>query len=148
MGGYISISVATLGGARKSIFTSELDIRILHVYISLRWNLCIVCIPENELELYLEEMFSFYFHCRVFSEASFLGVHEKLIEHLFSVIFHITFEVDIPCMTNQVKEALRDIIDWFSTPEGTYIRCYGFQISPHLMSRYVTNNIVMQEVEN
>ena len=49
-------------------------------------------------------------------------------------------------MTNQVKEALYDIADWFSRLDDTYIRFFNCHIIPHVMLRYVTKKVVLQEV--
>lgn len=92
-----------------------------YVFLGMNWN----STPKEEL--------SVYFHCRVLFELSFRGVYEKLTEHFFVVIFHVIFEIDPPYMTYQVKESLQFIADCFSAPEGTYIRFFGCQISPHRM---------------
>lgn len=90
--------------------------------------------------------FLVYFQCRVFSKSRFWSAYNRLAEHLFSFIFHMIYEIDPPYMTNQVKESMQDIVDWFTTPEGTYIRCFGCRVSPHFMPQYVTNKVVLQEV--
>jgi len=51
LGIYIVIWVVTSCGARKNIFKGELGTKIIHVFISLKWNLCKVCVPKNELAL-------------------------------------------------------------------------------------------------
>lgn len=81
-------------------------------------------------------------------ESSFKGTYARLAEHVFAVIFQMIFDINPPCMNDQTKESLWDIVVWVEALEGTYIRCFGFQISHHLMLQYVTNKVVMQEVEN
>lgn len=41
-----------------------------------------------------------------------------MVENLFIVIFHLIFKIDPPCMIDQVKESLRDIVDQFVSPKG------------------------------
>ena len=68
-----------------------------------------------------QDKFPVYFHCRLLSDMSFTGAYDRLADNLFIVIFQMIYEIDPPCMTNQVKESLHDIVDWFSTLEVTYI---------------------------
>ena len=95
-----------------------------------------------------KEKFQFYVHYRVLSEGRLGGTFDRLDEHFFAIIFHLIFKTNPVGMTDQVKESLKDIVDWFATPEGAYIRCFICQTIPHLMPQYVTNKVVMQEVEN
>jgi len=57
-----------------------------------------------------------YFHCKLLSKVSFQGVYDKLVEHFFAVLYMMIFETKPPCMTYQAKEALYEIVDWFTSP--------------------------------
>ena len=43
--------------------------------------------PGMNWNLTHEEKFLVYFHWIVLSESSFIGIHEKLVEHFFAAIF-------------------------------------------------------------
>lgn len=49
-------------------------------------------------------------------------------------------------MIDQVKEAHDEIVDWFASLKDTYIKCFGCQTMPHLMFRFMTNKVVLQEI--
>lgn len=85
-----------------------------------------------------EEKFQVYFRCRVLSKEIFRGVYEKLVEHLFVVIFHMIFEINPLCMTDQLNESFLNILNSFVAFESTYMMLFGCHISPHIMLQYVT----------
>lgn len=43
-------------------------------------------------------------------------------------------------------EVITYITYWYSSPCGTFIRIFGREILLHVLPRYITNKLVMQEV--
>lgn len=49
-------------------------------------------------------------------------------------------------MTNKAREAIVEVADWFTSSQGTFISISGAYKSPHLMPKFVTDKVIMQEV--
>lgn len=49
-------------------------------------------------------------------------------------------------MSQEAKEAILDITDWYSSLRGTFIRIFGGEKTLHILPRYATENLVTQEV--
>lgn len=43
-------------------------------------------------------------------------------------------------------EAVVEIADWYDSPGGTFIRVFGKEKLSHVLPRYATNKLFMQEV--
>lgn len=71
---------------------------------------------------------------------------EKLIDKFLIILYHMIFEEDPHFMSHEAMEALAEISDWFSSPDGTYLKVLDYQKLSHLLSRYSTNKLVMHEV--
>ena len=56
------------------------------------------------------------------------------------------FEVEAPWMTNQDKEEVAKVLDWFSCSKGTYIGVFRSYKHPHLMLKYFTDKVVMKDI--
>lgn len=55
------------------------------------------------------------------------------------------FEEEPPCMPCEMMEAMPELADWFASPDETYLKMFGSQKSPHILPRYATDKLVMQE---
>ena len=49
-------------------------------------------------------------------------------------------------MSPTKMEAILDIANWFASSNGTFLRVFNREISPHAFPRYVNNKIFMQGV--
>lgn len=70
----------------------------------------------------------------------------RLIDHFIIPLYKLIFEQDPPCMSREVMEAIVNIANWYVSPGGTFIRVFGRENPLHVLSRYATNKLVMQEV--
>lgn len=86
-----------------------------------------------------------HIYCKLLSECSYKGVMEKLTEHFLIPLYNMIFEEDLPCMSREKMEAVSELAGWFASPNGTYLRVFGGQKSPHLLPRYATDKLVMKK---
>lgn len=49
-------------------------------------------------------------------------------------------------MSQEAIEAIVDIADWYASPGGTFIRVFGRENPTHVLPRYATDKLIMQEV--
>lgn len=49
-------------------------------------------------------------------------------------------------MSPETMEAVSEHADWFASSNGTYLRVFNSHKSSHMLPRWVTNKLVMQEV--
>jgi len=49
-------------------------------------------------------------------------------------------------MSRGAMEVVSEIIDWFASPDGTFLRVFDGQNSSHILARYATDNLSMQKV--
>jgi hypothetical protein len=49
-------------------------------------------------------------------------------------------------MTDKAIIVIRRIGDWYLMDHGTYMRIYGAVKPPHLLCRFISNKLVLQEV--
>ncbi len=54
------------------------------------------------------------------------------------------FGIEAPSMTNKASEIIANVADWFTSPQGTFIRVFRAFRNPHLMSLFVTDKVVMK----
>lgn len=89
---------------------------------------------------------SMHIHCKLLSYCNHRGVMEKLTGQFLIPLYKMIFEEEPPCMSLGAMEAISEIVDWFTSLDGTLIRVFDRQNSLHLLPRYTTNKIFMQEV--
>lgn len=87
-----------------------------------------------------------HIYCKFLSECSYKGVIEKLTNNFLIPLYRLIFQEEPPCMSHQVMEVVLELEDWFASLECTFLREFGGHKSPHLLPRYATNKLVMQEV--
>lgn len=49
-------------------------------------------------------------------------------------------------MSQEVMQELLNIVDWCTSPGGTFINMFGGKKPPHVLPRFATDILVMQEV--
>ena len=49
-------------------------------------------------------------------------------------------------MSREVMHAFLNIEDWYASPGGTFIRMFGREKPLHVLPRYATEKLIMQEV--
>lgn len=58
-------------------------------------------------------------------------------------LYRMIFEQDAPCMSQEVMHALLNIVDWYASPSGTFIRMFGADNPPDELLRFATDKLVM-----
>jgi len=56
------------------------------------------------------------------------------------------FEQSLPCMSQTSIELLLNIANCYTSLEGTFIKMYNMEKDLHVLSRFSTDKLVMQEV--
>ena len=56
------------------------------------------------------------------------------------------FEEEAPCMSHKAMSVVSEVVDWFTSRDGTHLKVFGFQKQSHLLLRYAINKIVIQQV--
>jgi len=49
-------------------------------------------------------------------------------------------------MSRGAVKVIIDIADWYASLDGTFIRVFGGEKPPHVLPRYATEKLIMQEV--
>lgn len=70
----------------------------------------------------------------------------RLSDHFIILVYKLIFEKDPPCMSLEVMEALINIVDWYASSSGKFIRMFGGEKPLHVLPRFATDKLVMQEV--
>jgi len=71
---------------------------------------------------------------------------EKLTDHFLILLYKLVFKEGPPRMSCGVVDVVSEIKDWFASSNGTFLRVFGGQNSPHLLLRHANDQLVMQEV--
>lgn len=117
------------------IFSHLLDeIFVINVFLGIKWNW-----TQQDPPL-------FNMYCMLLSKYSYRGVYERLFEHYFVVLYQIILKEGVPCISDQNKEVISDVENWFASTKATYIMLFSYQKPPHLLTKYVTNKVIMQEL--
>lgn len=86
-----------------------------------------------------------HIYCKFLSECSHKGVMEKMLNHFLIPLYKFIFEEERPCVLHGVMEVVSEISNYFASPNATFLRLFGKQISLHLLPKYVTDKLFMQE---
>ena len=76
-------------------------------------------------------------------DCNYRGFMARFSDHFISSMYKIIFELDPPCMSQEVMYALLNIVDWYGSPDGTFIKMYNAEKAPHLLSNFSTDKLVM-----
>lgn len=49
-------------------------------------------------------------------------------------------------MSCEAMDSITELVDWFASPDGIYLRVFGFHKSSYMLLRYATNKLVMQKI--
>lgn len=71
---------------------------------------------------------------------------EKLINHFLIPLYMMIFENEPPLTSRMKMEAIREILDWFSSLNGTFLRVFSGEKLLHVFPRYSIDKLIMQEV--
>lgn len=71
-----------------------------------------------------------------------------LTGHFIIPLYKIIFEEDPPYMSREAMEAIAGIVDWYASLSGTFIRVFCIDKSLHVLPRYATDQLFMQEVSH
>ena len=69
-----------------------------------------------------------------------------MTDHFLISLYKLNFEEETPCMSRGPMDAMSEIKDWFASPDGTYLRVFTNNDSPHILLRHATKNMTMKEV--
>lgn len=70
----------------------------------------------------------------------------RLSGHFITLLCKMIFEQDLPCMSQEVMHAFLNILYWYATPNGTFIRMFGIEKPLYELRRFSIDKLVMQEV--
>lgn len=71
---------------------------------------------------------------------------ERLTDHFINPLYKLIFEKYPPCMSREVMDVIVNIVDWYASPGGTFIRVFGREKPLPILPRYSIDKQVMQEV--
>ncbi len=91
-------------------------------------------------EFVINIYFKFFYDC------SYRGVMARLTGHFIIMLYKLIVEQDPPCMSREVMGAVVNITDWYASLGSTFIIVFSREKSPHVLQRYATDNLIMQEV--
>lgn len=83
---------------------------------------------------------------KTLSDHSHWGVMEQLTNLSIILLYKLIFEEEPPCMSRGEMEVITKITDWYASLGGTFLRVFNKENLLHVLPRYATNNIFMQEV--
>lgn len=69
-----------------------------------------------------------------------------MVEHFFKVLYQMIFEEEAPCMSHEAMKIVTKVANWFASLDGTYLKVFDCQKPPHILLRYVTDKVIMQEI--
>lgn len=69
-----------------------------------------------------------------------------IIDHFIILLYKIIFEKDPHFMSSEEMDVIVDIPDWYASLAGTFIRVFGGENPLHVLPRYGTIKLIMQEV--
>lgn len=70
----------------------------------------------------------------------------RLDYHFIILVYKLIFEKNPPCMSQEVMEEILNIVYWYASPSGTFIKVFCGEKPPRVLPRYATEKLVMQEV--
>jgi len=97
-------------------------------------------------EKLLLTMLSMHIYCKLQWEMSYRGVYASIFKLLISILYKMLFDTKAPCISDKVRQYLAYTKDWFTSPDGTFIRVFSAYRSLHLLPLFVTDKVVTQEV--
>jgi len=85
-------------------------------------------------------------YCKLLLECNYRGVKARLFDHFIAPLYAMIFEQDLPCMFQEVMGEFLNIVDSYTSPNGTFIRMYNVEKALHLLWRFSMDMLSMQEV--
>ena len=70
----------------------------------------------------------------------------RLTNHFIILVYKLIFENDPPCMSQEVMEGILNIVDWYASPSGTFIKKFGGEKPLHVLPRFSMDKFLMQEI--
>lgn len=67
----------------------------------------------------------------------------RLSSHFVAPLYTMIFEKDLPCTSQETMEALVIIVDWYASPDRTFIRMYNTKKALHLLLKFSADKMVM-----
>jgi len=70
------------------------------------------------------------------SECSYRGIMARLFDQFIAPLYTMIFEQDLTYMSHATMEALLNIVDWFASLDGTFIRMYNVEKVSHVLPNF------------
>lgn len=70
----------------------------------------------------------------------------SIYDHFIAPLYMMTFEQYPHRMLKEAMEALLNIVDWFTSPNGNFIRMYNEEKALYALSWFSMDKLVMPEV--
>lgn len=86
-----------------------------------------------------------YTYCKLIWEIGCKGIYAKITEHFISVLYQMVLNSEPPCMFERERTSLLEVVDWFTSVNGTFIRVFNAYRVPQQLSLFVTDKVAMQE---
>lgn len=69
-----------------------------------------------------------------------------MTNHFLILLCQMIFEEDPPCMSREAMDVVTKLAEQFASPDGTYLRVFGYQNSSPLLLKYATDILVRWEI--
>ena len=66
-----------------------------------------------------------HIYYKLFFKCNFRGVILQLSDNFVTLVYMMIFEQDLPYMSQAAIEALVNIVDWYASPNHTFIGMFG-----------------------
>jgi len=70
----------------------------------------------------------------------------NLTDHFIISLYKLIFEKDPPFISQEEMETTMNIVAWYASLGGTFIRVYGREKPLHVLPSYATDKFFIQEV--
>lgn len=84
-----------------------------------------------------------HIYCKLVSKCNYKGVKKNLMNRFHIPLYKMIFDGDPPFMSREAMETVLELVDWFASPNGTYLRVFSGHKSPHMLLRYAIDKLVM-----
>jgi hypothetical protein len=70
----------------------------------------------------------------------------KICEHFLIPLYQILFFSPESDMIDKVQDIIWRVGDWYLLEYGTYIKIYGATKAPHMLSKFIPDMLVLEEI--
>jgi len=85
-------------------------------------------------------------YCQILWECHFIIHYTKIYENFIAPMYKLIFYEPTQCMTKKTMHAISEVGDWYVTKRGIYIQIFGAIKAPHLLPKFIHDNLSLEEV--